>query len=185
MAWYKFGFGEHFGPSNPDLHFTLDFTNAHPNLKEGAVLDIAINSVQSIIEKYPPPFNLMVSGGVDSQAMIYAWFRAGANFKIISFRYTGSDGQIFNAHDLENLELFAEQYNLDVDYRDINIIDFLEDDLPVLADTIQCTSPQICAHAMLANTIKDGTIIFSGNALYKSATMYNYTVFWASKICRN
>lgn len=177
MTWYKFGFGEHLGPSDPNLHFTLDFTEAVPNLTNECIIDIAVRTVRSIVRKYPPPFNLCVSGGVDSQAMLFAWKKAGVPFNVISFKYSDGNGKIFNEHDLENLALFAAQHDLTVDYREINVIDFFENDLVKMATDIQCTSPQICTHAMIASTIKDGTIIFSGNALYKSATMYNYTVF--------
>lgn len=175
MNWFKMGFGADLEEYNPLFNFALDFSDA-VSYPDKNIVDIAIDTVNSIVKDYPPPFNLMASGGVDSQAMIYAWLISGQQFNIVSFKYTDGNGEIFNKHDLENLDLFAQRYNLDVDYREINIIDFLENDLISLADSIRCTSPQICAHAKIASLV-DGTVIFSGNALYRSATMYNYTVF--------
>jgi hypothetical protein len=176
LEWFKQGFGEDFEDYNPLFYFTLDFSDAVISTDEN-IVDIAVNTVNSIAKQHPPPYNLMVSGGVDSQAMIYAWYKSGVPFKIISFKYTDGNGKIFNEHDLENLDIFTKRFNLNVDYREINIIDFLENDLVSLATDIKCTSPQICAHAKIASMVNEGTVIFSGNALYKSATMYNYTVF--------
>ena len=52
------------------------------NLNRLPLYTAAKLAIESIIDSYPSPYNLMVSGGVDSQAMLYLWNKFGKNFKM-------------------------------------------------------------------------------------------------------
>lgn len=184
MDWLKFGFGPDYASVDDKNVFKIDFSNVVENFDTEKVLGIAVNTVKSIVQNYPAPYNLMVSGGVDSQAMIYAWHISGVPFNIISFKYTDGNGTYFNLHDLENLVKFTSVHSLKIDFREINIINFLENHLEKFAEEIYCTSPQICTHAYMSQSINDGTLIFSGNALYRGMIMYDYTVFGLERYAR-
>jgi hypothetical protein len=127
-------------------------------LKPVEPLEAAIRTINSIVASYPPPYNLMVSGGIDSQAMIFCWLQSGVDFNIVSARYNTD----MNAHDLEQLQPFATMFGLDIKYVDIDLIGFLKDEYHDYATTYRCTSPQICTHMKIAETV-EGTAVFSGN----------------------
>jgi hypothetical protein len=174
LDWVKMGWGAEMSPEfNPDLPLTLDFSNC----KENDLLpyQAALNSVHRIAEQYPQPYTLMVSGGVDSQAMIYAWLHSGIPFTVVSVRYLDREGQAFNQDDLAQLDEYAERHEFDVKYLDFNLLDFVENELEDYVIKHQCTSPQICTHMKMSEMVPEGTVLFSGNNFYNTP-MLNYTI---------
>ena len=85
------------------------------------------------------------------------------------------DNVVYNEHDLEQLEQFSLKYNIPVQYKDFDPIEFVETDLYSYASKYQCTSPQICTHMKMSEEITVGTIIFSGN--FSAHSNYDYTIF--------
>jgi hypothetical protein len=122
-------------------------------------IDIAVDSVKRISERYPPPYTLFASGGVDSQACIYAWIKSGVEFKVIFVRYENN----FNDHDFIELQAFREKYNFQLEILEFNVIDFLTTDLEKYVLTYNCISPMICTHFAMSEMITNGTVVFSGN----------------------
>jgi hypothetical protein len=118
----------------------------------------------------------MLSGGVDSQAMLWCWVNSEIPFRAVTIRYTDHDGNILNLHDIANVESIANYYEMSVDYIDFNIINFLENFMLDYAIKYQCTSPQITTYMCMSEMICDGTVLFSGDFL---STMigYDYTIF--------
>lgn len=104
----------------------------------------------------------MCSGGTDSQAMIYAWLKSGIPFNIISIKYT-SNGTWWNQHDLSTLEEFTNLNKLNVEFKEFDIIHFLENELEYISKIYECPSPQISTHIKMTDLVPEGTIIFSGN----------------------
>lgn len=173
MKWIKFGWGKHCSSdSTENSTFCVDFSGIV--YSEKTLLEVSTECIKKITEEYPEPYYLFASGGVDSQSMIWCWMNSGKSFTVISFRYV-HDSIIYNEHDLEQLEQFSLKYNIPVQYKDIDPIEFFETDLYSYATKYQCTSPQICTHMKMTEEIKDGTIIFSGN--FSSHSQYNYTIF--------
>lgn len=121
----------------------------------------AIEAVNDIVENYPPPYNLLASGGIDSQAMIYAWKQSGHPFKINTFRYN----ETYNLHDIKTLPLFCDQENLSYDIIDFDYLKFLEEEYDIIAKKYQCSSPQISMYIKMASFFNEGTCIYSGNFL--------------------
>lgn len=160
----------------------MDFANAIHSGRPP--LDITIDAIKRITEKYPPPYNLFVSGGVDSQAMVWAWLQYGVPFNVISFQYVDNAGVVINDADLRNMTVFAQTYGITVDYRQLNIFEFLDTDLEEYVTTYQCTSPQICAHMKMADLINDGTMIYSGNFISKDCIPLNYTIWGLARFAQ-
>lgn len=122
-------------------------------------IDIAVDTVKKITERYPPPYTLFASGGVDSQACIYSWIKAGVDFKVIFVKYEND----FNEHDFVELESFKKIYDFDLEILDFNVIKFLTSDLEKYVLKYKCISPMVCTHFAMSEMISEGTVVFSGN----------------------
>lgn len=120
--------------------------------------------IQKIIQDYPPPYTLYLSGGVDSQAMLYAWHTSGVPYKTFSARFEND----FNNYDLQELETFAKCYNIDINYQTVPVLDFFENEHSSYANEYWCGSPQITYHMKLLSMTTEGTCIMSGELLTKS-----------------
>jgi hypothetical protein len=175
MEWIKFGWGSDFNPNfNKHSNFHVDLRNIIYNNKP--LLEVSSRVINEITKKYPPPYYLMVSGGMDSQLMIWCWLRANVDFIPVSVRYTGASDfkDVLNEHDLVELNTFAENNNISVQYKDFDVIHFLENDLESYAMKYQCTSPQICTYMAMSEMIQTGTVFFSGN--FARELGYTYTI---------
>ena len=138
----------------------LDFTVGEFKEALKSPLSAAIEAVNDIAENYPAPYHLLVSGGIDSQAMLYAWKMSGHPFNAVSFRYN----QDLNWHDIKTLPQFCEQENIDYQIIDFDYLGFLENEYDGIAKKYRCSSPQIAMHIKMAMLLP-GTRIFSGNFL--------------------
>lgn len=135
-------------------------------------LDAICEYVHRIAEKYPPPYTLFVSGGVDSQALLYIWKRSGVPFTAVNVWYHG-----FNSHDFTEIAKFAQQLEIPIKQIAFNILDFLENRLDDYAMKYECSSPQLCTHMAFSELIEEGTKIFSGNIPLQNITSMNNTIF--------
>jgi hypothetical protein len=122
-------------------------------------LEAALYTIRYITLNYPPPYTLYLSGGVDSQAMLYAWLISNVPFKTLSAIYCNN----FNEHDLVTLENFSKTVNYKVNYIDFDLINFLENEHDYYANKYICGSPQITTFMKLADLTKTGTVLLSGN----------------------
>lgn len=141
--WYQIG------------DYYIDFRTEKLNLIS---IDLALeHTINLIIEKYPPPYNLMVSGGVDSQAMLYAWKKYGKNYQPVSVVYD----DWLNKSDLIALEEFAIKNDIEILYKKFHLIDFYFSEYENIVNQFQCSSPQIGAYIAMTQDLP-GTVIFSG-----------------------
>lgn len=139
----------------------IDFTV--PSFKD-AVNDpflAAIEAVNDIVRNYPPPYNLLASGGIDSQAMIYAWKKSSHPFNVYTFSYN----ETYNYHDIETLVEFCEREKVSYNIIDIDYFKFLEEEYDIIANKYRCSSPQISMHIKMASFFNEGTCVYSGNFL--------------------
>jgi hypothetical protein len=120
-------------------------------------------AIEKITKEYPPPYTLYLSGGVDSQAMLWAWYTSGVPFQTFSARFENN----FNDYDLEHLEIFSKCYNIDINYQTVPILDFFENEHPYYAETYMCGSPQITTHMKLLTYTTEGTCIMSGDLIVR------------------
>lgn len=141
--------------------FYFDFRNK--STASVAPLQAAQLTIQYIVQNYPAPYTLYLSGGVDSQAMLYAWHQSGVPYQTFSAVYN----QNLNSHDLCDIEKFSKDLGVEVDYHDFDLIDFLETQHEHYANTYRCGSPQITTFMRLADLTDAGTVIMSGNFILK------------------
>ncbi len=140
-----------------------DVVDFRINVNYLPTIDAADITIKKIIENYPPPYYLMVSGGVDSQAMMYCWKQFGKNYIPTSVIY--NDG--LNQHDLETLDQFSQQESININFINFDLLSFYKIRYPILADEYQCISPHFGAHLGMAESLP-GTIIYSGDRIFPS-----------------
>jgi len=174
--WYKF-----FRNTTPDSNYRLNpcigFFKSQKALKKSIFknpLKMAINAVHDIANKYPEPYSIMASGGIDSQAMIYAWEKSGIPYTAYHYTYDH-----WNSMDSDSMREFTALNGLDskVVYKNFKVLDFLEStELERFAVEFDCSSPQILTHCALLDQTP-GTVVLAGNFLNGMKTHLNYTIF--------
>ena len=184
MDWMRSGWGSEFSQTfDPTIPFHVDISNLTKSNK--SLLEISTRVIHEITEKYPPPYHLMLSGGMDSQIMLWCWLNSNIQFHPVSIKYTKEPGnkEILNEHDLVELKQFANNHNVQIDYKYFDIINFLENNLENYAIKYQCTSPQLCTHMCMSEQLTEGTIIFSGN--FAIDFRYTYTILGLKRYADN
>lgn len=169
MDWVKFGFGKELLDYHPTEPFTIDYSGAR--ISDTPIDELATQAINRIIDNYPPPYTLVCSGGVDSQAMILAWMRSGVKFNIATGRYNSG----MNDHDLVQLWELQKREDFDVRVLDLDIIAFHENELEEWAKRYHCTSPHILTHMYICSKITEGTVISSGNYVTKNGVLGSNT----------
>jgi hypothetical protein len=166
-GWIQYGWSKHLNREKKYKDdFYIKFAPAPEKLSNDSPLKIAIRCIEKIAKTYPPPYHLMCSGGTDSQAVCYAWLKSGIPFNIASVKYVSND-IYWNQHDLITLEKFADINKLNIDFKEFDVIHFLENDLKEIVVKYECPSPQISTHIKMTDLVPSGTIIFSGNFIDK------------------
>lgn len=148
------------------------------NIKYIPVLSAAEIAIREIMSKFPPPYHLMVSGGIDSQAVIYLWKLFGKDFIPTSVRYNNG----LNDHDLETLPDFAAAQNVDIQYIDFDLLTFYDRDYPILAEQYNCVSPHFGAHLGMTADL-EGTVIFSGDFIQNTVYVKQRSTIWPGNLC--
>lgn len=109
-------------------------------------------AVRAAHEIYQQHSNLwiLLSGGVDSEAMARVFMMSKIPFKIIIMRFKNG----LNEHDIRHAIEFCETHYLKYEFFDLDALDyfysgrFWQD-----ADAYRCTSPQLCTHLELMKQI--------------------------------
>lgn len=135
-------------------------------------LEAAKLAVENIMKKYPPPYHIMVSGGIDSQATLYSWKLYGKNYIPTFVRFNND----MNSHDFEELKIFSEQENITIYKIDYDLLEFYNTRYEEMTKEYRCPSPQILAHIDMIKNLP-GTVIMSGNFL--STTFFYNSVYHA------
>lgn len=136
--------------------FYIDY-RTDKNIQKYDPLEASKITVEYILENYPSPYYLMVSGGVDSQAMIYAWKQYGKDYIPTSVVF--NDG--INNEDLVTLKEFSHKENIEVYYKNFDLLNFYSNTYESIVYQYQCSSPQIGAYIGMTQDL-NGTVIFAG-----------------------
>jgi hypothetical protein len=136
-------------------------------------IDAAELTIKGIVKNYPPPYRLMVSGGVDSQAMLWAWKQFGKDYIPTSVVYSNN----YNEHDLVTLKEFALRENISIEYIEFDPISFYQNKFEDIANRFRCTSPQFATHLGFIENL-NGTKIFSGDRL-----LYGRAIVHHNNLC--
>ena len=147
-------------PTKVGYDYYFRFTNREYDRM--SPLSAAEHTIKYITENYPAPYTLCLSGGVDSQAMLYAWHVSGVPFRTFSAVYN----QTLNLHDLSTLQEFTNKIGVSVEYCDFDLVKFLEEEHDWYANKYYCGSPQITTFMKFADLIPDGTVLMSGQFIF-------------------
>lgn len=142
-----------------DDFFYFDVSNLVPT--EKTPFECSLDVIRQITEKYPKPYYLMLSGGLDSQALLDVWIASNIEFVPIHFTYN----RHWNRADTLNIFDYCKTKNIDLIVKDINVFEFYENELEKYAKEYVCNSPHITVYMKMSDIVQDGTVIFSGNPL--------------------
>lgn len=150
--------------NNQAFYFKL---RKNVDIKEYDGLSAALRTIDYIHKNYPPPYSLCLSGGVDSQAMLYAWIVSKKNFNT----YVGIYNNNLNWYDIETLDIFKRIHNVQINYENFDLFGFLNSEHDTYAKRYLCGSPQFTSHMKFADIINHGTIVYSGNFMDNNQTL--------------
>ena len=124
------------------------------------------HTINSIVEHYPAPYYLCLTGGIDSQSMLYAWHQTlGVNPDVIpvSFMYNEN----CNDYDQAGIAEICQSYGYNRQIRRFDLMEFI--------DSGECrqyqidnytVSPQMAAWIKMSQSFMSGTVIMSGELTY-------------------
>lgn len=164
--WVRFGFGNQLKPHSKTLPFVIDYSGARPH-PEGITdpLRLAQEACWRIYMDYPGPLTLLVSGGVDSQAMAYAFKTAGIPFRAVTVRYNNG----INDYDFKPSLGFYRRHDIAVETLGLDLLAFHYDEMWSFAERYQNHSPHFLTHLKLASMITEGTVVSAGCIINRSA----------------
>lgn len=157
MEWIKHGWGKNYldEPDN-DRSYYIDISDI--TFSQGESLKHARLAIKKIKDRYPPPYYLAASGGVDSQAMIWAWHLSDQDFRVVSFRYENG----FNDHDTTTLDIFCRLHGINYQMIEVSFLDLFDNEFPEWSKKYKCESPQMYVYTKFREYINGGTLILSG-----------------------
>lgn len=117
------------------------------------------DTVNLIMNNYKPPYYILVTGGLDSQVVLYSWKLFGDNYIPTSIRYNND----FNKHDLVSLEEFSKILDINIEYVNFDVLSFFKN-YKSFANQFRCVSPHFAVHLAFSHLF-DGTVILSGDRL--------------------
>jgi hypothetical protein len=171
----KYGFGESLEKFSSKLPFVIDYSavTKHSHLTES--LDITIEYCREIASHTPLPIALMLSGGVDSQAMAYAFHRSGIKTRNVMASYPSR----INIHDMDRT--FYDRNGISIEVMDVDIVDFHEREIFDWAKIYGISSPHILSHCKIASILKNYFVVSSGCIMghpkIGGSGKMNYSVF--------
>jgi hypothetical protein len=146
--------------------FSFKYDN-NLNTTSCRALDAALNAIEYIHKNYPPPYTLCLSGGVDSQAMLYVWIISKREFNT----YVGVYNNKLNWYDVNTLDIFKNIHNININYEFFNLFNFLNYEHDIYAKKYLCGSPQFTSYMKFADIINKGTVIYSGNFIERAGSL--------------
>jgi hypothetical protein len=156
--------------------FIMDF-RSNDKLEESIFLNplnSAVETVHQLINEFPGPYVLLASGGIDSQAMIWAWHTARVPFQIWHWSYL--EENLFDTNSLIN---FLDTHKLThlLTIKTFDARSFITSpELINYAGEYDCVSPQILTYIRLVEQTP-GTVFMSGNFIELFSCGVNYTVY--------
>lgn len=164
-----------------DENQTYYFDFRYNNNNNYSAFESSQLTIKYIIDNYPPPYRLFLSGGVDSQAMLYAWHKSGIEYETYSAVYNYN----LNEHDLVALKNFASLHKISVNFVDFDLIGFLRDEHDFYARTYLTGSPQFTCFMKMVSLQEHGTSIMSGNFLQLHEIDYMKDKKYTNYPCKN
>lgn len=123
---------------------------------------------------------LCLSGGIDSQSMVYAWLEAGLKFDVVSCVFDND----LNKHDVDTAIEFCKIHDINLKLIPVNVVQFLNRENLDYAVKYKSSSPQFNVHYKFFNILRDmgyTGACCGGVALFKDedkwGTNFKYNIF--------
>ncbi len=157
--WARVGFGQNLDDYSKNQPFVCDLTT---NITAfGQPLDEAVTAANIILDTYPQPINILLSGGIDSQAMVEAFIKTGRNdFTVVCFEFKND----LNDYDVYWAKSHAEHFGYSLSIIPFDIVGFHETCLIDIARETNNHSPHIISHVGMIDSI-EGTCVLAGNPI--------------------
>lgn len=174
--WYKTYFNDVPNQNRRLNNFIIDYDINEISLTSEIFkdpLENAIHAVKKIVENSNGPYILLASGGVDSQAMIWAWEKSGYPYEIWHYSYDN-----WNYHDTEYLLNFLSKIGIidKLKIKNLDAIGFISSsELVDYAKEFDCSSPQILTYIKYLHSTP-GTPITGGNFIRNEVGGISYTL---------
>lgn len=102
--------------------------------------------------------NIMFSGGNESEIVVRSFLAQGLPFRVSILKFKNN----INLHDISFAVVFCEQRGIEYDIIELDIKQFLENDLYDYAERTKCPTPQLPSVMWLADQIDGLPILGSG-----------------------
>lgn len=167
--------------TNPKLDYSnliFSFDCRSQNTFVERPLEAAIKTVLYIRDNYPSPYIIYLSGGIDSQAMLYAWHLSNIPFQTHTAVYNND----LNKDDYETIVQFGEKLNIKINLVPFDLFSFLDTEHEYYAKTFLTGSPQFTSFMKIVSQQKKGTAIMSGDFLRPNVDYNHFINFNKPKI---
>lgn len=124
-------------------------------------------TVHHIMKNYPAPYHLMVTGGLDSQLVLYSWLNFGRDYIPTHVTYN----KILNHHDQVTLIQFCDKFKLTINFKDFDLLGFYQNSYDSFAKKYKLISPHFAAHLAFAEDLP-GTVIYSGDRIWQRPNIH-------------
>lgn len=143
-------------------------------------MDISVRTCHDIKAKHKGPYTLLVSGGVDSQAMMLAWKNSGIPFRAVHYSYTN-----LNNVDTQTLHQFSLKHQIPVEIRVFDVLSYFKSDSYIKdACEYDCVSPHILSYIKFTSKHQE-TCIMSGNFIISGNSGLNWTILGLDRFRRD
>jgi hypothetical protein len=161
--WVKSGFGSTFEDFSKSESFYIDLSTdiSKPILQP---IDYAIRDANYILDVYPKPISIFLSGGIDSQAMVDAFVRTGRvdEFDVVIFEFEKE----FNDYDVQWAKDFCKNFKIKFRIERFDVVEFHEKEILDWGVRYKNNSPHILTQIKMISLLS-GTTVLGGNALAK------------------
>lgn len=137
-----------------------------------------INAARLCAATLGPNPVLCLSGGIDSQSMLYSWIEAGLKFDVVTCVFDND----MNAHDIETAFDFCKLYNINIKTIPLNVTQFLTRENLDYGIKYKSSSPHFNVHYKLFNMLQEmgySGVCCGGVALYRDRGV------WGSNLIHN
>ena len=164
-----------FGTGNGNnWHVTID----PPTRKVKTYFEETTDAIENLYATKTGKFQVLYSGGVDSQYICEVLLKLKMEFDTIIIRLISSEGEVYNQHDILYAYEFCKKNNITPITYDVNFDEFVESGKIVeIAESVNCCSFAIPATLYVANQLDGYSIIADGDPYIKFDPSTNAWLF--------
>lgn len=127
-----------------------------------------VDAMESLYATKTGKFQVLYSGGIDSQYVCEVFLKLKMDFEAIIIRLLSNNGEVYNQHDISYAYDFCNTKNIKPIIYDVNFDDFVESGKIIeIAESVNCCSFAIPATLYVANQLDGYSIIAGGDPYIK------------------